>query len=157
MSSAHKTNKRMELGFTLLELMIVVAIVGILAAIAFTIYSAQVQKARRTDARTAVLDLAGREERFFSVANNYSQIPTDVGYSAFPQIVGSGYYTINVTVPDPAFVAAGGAGPSYVITATAINQQLADSSCASFSINQLGKQSSLDSGNVDSTAICWSS
>jgi type IV pilus assembly protein PilE len=153
MSSTHKTNKRMELGFTLIELMIVVAIVGILAAIAFSLYSAQVQKARRTDARTAVLDLAGREERFFSVANNYSQIPTDVGYAAFPQAVGSGYYLINVAVPDPTFV---GAGPSYAITATAINQQIADSSCASFSINQLGKQSSLDSGGAVSTAICWS-
>jgi type IV pilus assembly protein PilE len=152
MSSAHKTKQGMELGFTLLELMIVVAIVGILAAIAFTLYSAQVQKARRTDARTAVLDLAGREERFFSVANNYSQTPTDVGYGGvFPQVVGSGYYTINVTV-GPA-----GAPPSYVITATAINQQIADSSCASFSINQLGKQSSLDSGGADSTAVCWAS
>jgi type IV pilus assembly protein PilE len=154
MSSAHQSNKRMEPGFTLIELMIVVAIVGILAAIALSLYSAQVQKARRTDARTAVLDLAGREERFFSVANNYSQTPTDVGYGGvFPQIVGSGYYTIGVTVPDPNFV---GVGPSYAITATAITQQIADSSCASFSINQLGKQSSLNSGGVDSTAICWS-
>jgi type IV pilus assembly protein PilE len=154
MSSAHKTKKRMELGFTLIELMIVVAIVGILAAIAFSLYSAQVQKARRTDARTAVLDLAGREERFYSVANNYSQTPADVGYGGgFPQPVGSGYYNISVAVPDPTFV---GAGPSYVITASAIKQQIADSSCASFSINQLGKQSSLDSGGADSTAICWS-
>jgi type IV pilus assembly protein PilE len=157
MSTTHKAKPPAELGFTLLELMIVVAIVGILAAVAFTVYSAQVQKARRTDARTAVLDLAGREERFFSVANNYSQTPTDVGYGGvFPQSVGSGYYLLNVTVPDPAFVAAGGVGPSYVITATAINQQIADSSCASFSINQLGKQTSLDSGGADSTATCWS-
>jgi len=156
MPSGYQSKERTERGFTLLELMIVVAIVGILAAIAFTVYSAQVQKARRTDARTAVLDLAGREERFFSVANNYSQTPTDVGYAGlFPQVVGSGYYNLGVTVPDPNFVAAGGVGPSYVITATAINQQIADSSCASFSINQLGKQSSLDSGGADSTAICW--
>jgi type IV pilus assembly protein PilE len=154
MSRAHQTNERMELGFSLLELMIVVAIAGILAVIAFSLYSAQVQKARRTDARTAVLDLAGREERFYSVANNYSQTPADVGYpGAFPQVVGSGYYTIGVAVPDPAFA---GAGPSYAITATAINQQLNDTSCASFSINQLGKQSSVDSGGADSTTVCWS-
>jgi type IV pilus assembly protein PilE len=153
MPSGRKTKRGTERGFSLLELMIVVAIVGILAAIAFTVYSAQVQKARRTDARTAVLDLAGREERFFSVANNYSQTPTDVGYGgAFPQVVGSGpgYYSLNITL------GLAGAPPSYVITAIATNQQLADSSCASFSINQLGQQSSLDSGGVDSTAICWS-
>jgi type IV pilus assembly protein PilE len=156
MPSAPKTKRRMERGFSLLELMIVVAIVGILAAIAFTVYSAQVQKARRTDARTAVLDLAGREERFFSVANNYSQTSTDVGYGGgFPQVVGSGYYQLNVSVPDPAFVAAGGVGPSYIITATVFGQQIADSSCQVFSLNQLGKQTSVDSSNADSTAICW--
>ena len=103
-----------------------------------------------------MLDIAGREERFFSVANNYSQLPADVGYpGAWPQVVGAGYYSVNVTVPDPAFVAAGGVGPSFVITATAINQQLADTPCASFSVNQLGKQSSVNSANADSTAICW--
>jgi type IV pilus assembly protein PilE len=153
MSGAHKTKKRMELGFTLIELMIVVAIVGILAAIAFSLYSTQVQKARRTDARTAVQDLAGREERFFSVANNYSQTPTDVGYGGvFPQPVGSGYYNINVVVgtgPPPNLA------PTFTVTATAIPPQTADSSCASFSANQLGQQSSLDSGGADSTAVCW--
>jgi type IV pilus assembly protein PilE len=150
MASTHKSRKRVPLGFTLIELMIVVAIVGILATIAATLYSLQVQKSRRTDARTAVLDLAGREERFFSVANSYSQNPADVGYpGAFPQNVGSGYYSINV-------VAGVGPPPSYIITATAINQQLADTPCASFSIDQLGHQSSLDSGGVDSTATCWS-
>jgi type IV pilus assembly protein PilE len=154
MSSARKTKKRMEFGFTLIELMIVVAIVGILAAIAFSLYSAQVQKARRTDARTAVLDLAGREERYFSVANNYSQTPTDVGYGGvFPQPVGSGYYNINVVVgtgPPPNLA------PTFTITATAINQQLNDKSCASFSVDQLGQKSSVDSGGADSTATCWS-
>jgi len=143
-------------GFTLIEVMITVAIVGILSTIAMTVYTTQVQKSRRTDARTAVLDLAGREERFFSVANNYSQLATDVGFAGvWPQVVGSGYYSVNVTVPDPAFVAAGGIGPSYVITATAIGLQLPDTACASFSINQLGKQSSVDATNVDSTATCW--
>lgn len=153
MASTYKARTR---GFTLIEMMITVAIVGILSAIAMSLYTLQVQKSRRTDARTAVLDLAGREERFFSVANNYSQLPADVGYpGAWPQVVGSGYYSVTVTVPDPAYVAAGGVGPSYVITATAIGLQLPDTACASFSVNQLGKQSSLTSGGVDSTATCW--
>jgi type IV pilus assembly protein PilE len=149
-SSTQRTNQLGEGGFTLLELMIVVAIVGILAAIAFTTYSAQVQKARRTDARTAVLDLAGREERYFSVNNSYSTTAADVGYGgAFPQVVGSGYYLLSITI------AAVGAPPSYNIIATAVPPQTADTSCASFSINQLGQQSSKDSGGADSTAVCW--
>lgn len=152
---ASKGNQRRDQsGFTLIELMITVAIVGILATIAATLYSLQVQKSRRTDARTAVLDLAGREERFFSVANNYSAVPTDVGYPAgpWPQTVGAGYYTISVAVgvgPAPNLT------PTFTITATAINQQLADTSCASFSIDQLGHQSSLDSGGANSTTTCW--
>ena len=70
-------------------------------------------------------------------------------------MVGNGYYSVNVVVPDPAFVAAGGVGPSYVITATPVGLQLPDLACASFSVNQLGKQSSLDSGGGNSTATCW--
>jgi type IV pilus assembly protein PilE len=150
MASTSKAGTR---GFTLIEVMITVAIVGILTTIAMSMYSLQVQKSRRTDARTAVLDLAGREERFYSVSNNYSQTPSDLGYpGVFPQNVGSNFYSINVVVgvgPPPANA------PTYVITATAINQQLNDTSCFSFSINQLGQQSSLDSGGGNSTATCW--
>src|SRR5437016_7599183 len=53
-------------GFTLVELMVVVAIATILFAIAVPSYITYVRQSRRTEARTAVLDLAGREERFFS-------------------------------------------------------------------------------------------
>jgi len=143
-------------GFTLVELMVTVALLAVLVAIAMPVYTREIQKSRRTDARSAVLDLAGREERFFSLANNYSQLPTDLGYAgAFPQLVGSGYYTITVTVPDPAFVAAGGIGPSFVITATPVGTQVNDTDCQSFSDNQIGKQSSLNSAPADSTPICW--
>ena len=55
-AQAHKTGTA---GFTLIELMVTVAIVGILATIAATSYQSQVMKSRRTDARTALLDLAG--------------------------------------------------------------------------------------------------
>jgi type IV pilus assembly protein PilE len=57
-------------GFTLVELMIVVVVASILVAIAVPSYQYEVQKARRTDARNAILDIAAREERFLSVANS---------------------------------------------------------------------------------------
>ena len=69
-------------GFSLIELMVTVAIVAILATIAAVTYTKQVQKSRRTDARSAVMDLAGREEKLFSTTNAYSLLPSDLGYGA---------------------------------------------------------------------------
>ena len=111
-------------------------------------YASQVQKSRRTDARNALLDLAGREEKLFSTANAYSQTPSDLGYGAvgisFPITVGSGYYTVTATVPNPPV--------SYVITATAIGTQAKDTQCATLSVDQTGAQTS--TGGATS-ATCW--
>ena len=145
-------------GFTLIELMVTILVGAILLAIAVPSYQNQIRKSRRTDARAAVLDLAGREERFLSTSNAYSQTPSDLGYAAFPANLSDGYYTLNVVTPDPAFVAAGGTGPSYVVTATAIGAQLKDSPCQQFIVNQIGQQSSIDSGGtttVGKNSLCW--
>jgi type IV pilus assembly protein PilE len=139
-------------GFTLIELLIAVAIVSILATIAVAAYTSQVQKSRRTDARSALLDIAGREEKLFSTANAYSAVPSDLGYGAvaavWPITVGSGYYQVTVVVPDPAQ----GAADTYSITATPLGTQLNDTTCASLSVNQLGAQSSNPAANA---ATCW--
>src|SRR3569833_1942774 len=122
-----------QAGFTLIELMVTILIASVLLAIAVTSYQSQIRMSRRTDARVAVLDLASREERFLSTANNYTQTTTDVGYTGtFPLTIGNGYYTLNVTPPAPAFVALGGTTPSFNITATAIGAQLKDSACRTF-------------------------
>jgi len=142
-------------GFTLIELMIAVAVVSILATIAITSYTSQVQKSRRTDARSALLDLAGREEKLFSTANAYSALPSDLGYGAvgtpWPITVGSGYYQVTVVSPDPA-QAAGTA--SYSITAVPVpgSSQVNDTTCASLSVNQLGSQTSTGTGTA---STCW--
>jgi type IV pilus assembly protein PilE len=131
-------------GFTLIELMVTVAIVGILATIASAAYTSQVQKSRRTDARSAVLDLAGREEKLFSTTNAYSAAATDLGYTAFPIAVGSGYYNVSAAVGNPPV--------TYVITATAIGTQVNDTQCVTLSVDQLGVQSSTGTGTA---ATCW--
>jgi type IV pilus assembly protein PilE len=142
--------KSAQRGFTLIELMVTVAIVAILATIATASYTSQIQKSRRTDARSAVLDLAGREEKLFSTTNAYSQTGSDLGYGAFPLNIGSGYYSINVVSPDPAQLVA--TQPNYLITATAINAQAADLQCTSLSVDQTGKQTSVGTATV---ATCW--
>jgi type IV pilus assembly protein PilE len=142
--------KSAQRGFTLIELMVTVAIVAILATIATASYTSQIQKSRRTDARSAVLDLAGREEKLFSTTNAYSQTGSDLGYAAFPLNIGSGYYSINVVSPDPAQLVA--TQPNYLITATAINAQAADLQCTSLSVDQTGKQTFVGTATV---ATCW--
>jgi type IV pilus assembly protein PilE len=150
-------------GFTLIELMIVVVIATILLSIAVPSYMLQIRESRRTDARTALLDLAGREESFNASMNAYTNVATNLGYGSFPATIGSGYYTITVACV-AAYGAALGcdtnpnapAGPSYYLTATPVagTSQAKDSQCLSFSLDSQGNQFS--TGSVPSTT-CWSS
>ena len=141
-------------GFSLVELMVTIMIAAILLTIAVPAYQTFIRKSRRTDAKTAVLDLAGREETLFSTWNKYSVTPADVGYvgAAFPQPVGSGYYTITVVVPSPTSPA-----PSFLVTALPVagTSQALDAPCQQFSVDQLGNQTALDSGGAVNTQTCW--
>ena len=139
-------------GFTLIELMITLAVVAILAAIAYPLYEHQIEESRRTDARTALLELASREQRYFATNNAYTQSTSALGYTAanWPVVIGSGYYEIAVTSVDNA-----ANPPSFLLTATAIGTQTNDTSCATFSVNSVGLQAAQDSSGGDSTATCW--
>jgi type IV pilus assembly protein PilE len=149
MSTQFQRRKPVAAGFTLIELMVAVAIVGILATIAATSYQSQVQKSRRTDARSALLDLAGREEKLFSTTNAYSATPSDLGYAgALPILVGSGYYSVNIVAP----AAVPPALPTYTLTATAINAQVSDTACRTLTLDQTGLQGSTGTGTP---ATCW--
>ena len=86
-------------GFTLIELLVVVVIGAILLAIAAPTYMTSIRKSRRTDARTALLYLASREERYMSSNNAYTNTAANLGYAALPTTVGSGYYTVTVGAP----------------------------------------------------------
>jgi type IV pilus assembly protein PilE len=140
-----------SVGFTLVELMVVVVIASVLVSIAIPTYINEVRKSRRTEAKTALLDLAGREERFYNTNNTYSSTPSDLGYgavaAAFPMTVGSGYYRINV-----AFTAAVGAVPgTYTITAVPISvDQIKDVQCQQFQLTNTGVQTS-----TPNTTACW--
>lgn len=148
---------RMQRGFTLIELMVAVLVATILISIAVPAYKTQIRKSRRTDAKTALLDLAGREERYFNTNNTYTAVSGNLGYgtattamSAFP--VGSGYYGVTITPT---------ATPSttYLIVAIPLTaDQLKDTSCLYFSVSNTGQQTAnmLTTGaGTDSTATCW--
>src|SRR6201989_3041139 len=114
-------------GFTLVELMVTILVGAILASIAIPTYSNNIRKSRRTEARTAVLDAASREERYFATHNTYSITPADVGYSgAFPQKVRTNYQ-ISVACRGAADPTKATSCPNgFIVTATPINGQVKD-------------------------------
>ena len=117
-------------GFTLLEIMIVVAIVGILAAVVLPSYQNQVRKANRSAAQQFMLDVATKQQQilmdsrsYVAVADgNFANKPSDaspgVGVVQPPATVGK--YTFAVAVVNTA------TPPTFTMTATAINEQAVD-------------------------------
>jgi type IV pilus assembly protein PilE len=146
-------------GFTLVELMIVIVIATILLAVAIPSYTSQIRKSRRTEAKTALLDLASREERLLSTTNVYSDDPVNLGYTGNgankPFNVGSGYYqiTIAVTAANPAAVPPTVA--TFTMTAAPQGTQALDTQCQQFAVNSTGTQSAIDGSAADSTQTCW--
>ena len=146
-------------GFSLIELMVVVAIFGLLIAIALPSYTAYIAKAHRTDAKNALLDLANREERYYSVNNAYTANLTLLGYPASglnsngdlpitSASSSSSYYTMNVSVL-PTTLASGVTVSTYTAVAAATGTQTSDA-CGSYQLDNTGKET------VSTSAVnCW--
>ena len=137
-------------GFTLIELMITVVIATVLLTIAIPSYKSAIQKSRRTDAKTAVLDLAAREQRYYSLQNSFTTSFANLGYATGTPTsvtVGSGYYTVSLSTTTPT----GG----FTVTATATGSQTGDTACQTFTVDNTGLQKAYDSSSNDNTTTCW--
>lgn len=139
---------RTRAGFTLIELMIVVAIIAVLALIAIPTYQSYILKSRRTVAKTSLLDLAAREEKYYSTNNTYTNKPAALGYTStnFPLAVpntADNYYQLNVTAASTT---------AFSAAATPQGPQAKDP-CATYNINQLSVQS--NTGNTTASSRCW--
>jgi type IV pilus assembly protein PilE len=88
-------------GFTLIEVMIVIVIVAILVSIALPAYQSSLQKGRRADGKSGLMDAANRQERLMLDRSTYTTDMTVLGYATDPMLSEEKYYNIDVEAPDP--------------------------------------------------------
>ena len=119
-------------GFTLVELIIVVAIVAILGAIAYPSYQDHVRKTRRADGKTALLQAVQVAERFFTQNNSYVGVPVAAASD-------EGHYNLALVSN----------ATTFTITATPVGLQASDP-CGALTINQANVKNS-----AGGMADCW--
>ena len=145
---------RAAAGFTLIELMITLLVIAILSAIAYPIYEHQMIESRRTEARSALLELAAREERYYATNNAYTADPASLGYAGFGSKypVGNGFYYLDTPVFDNTATP-----PSFTLEAQPEpgTDQTNDTACATFTVDSTGTQSATGSG-TNPSSTCWS-
>jgi type IV pilus assembly protein PilE len=129
-------------GFTLMELMVAVAIVGILAAIAYPSYTRQIAKGNRSAAQSFMFSLANKQEQYLL---DNRQITTTVTDLLTPSTDVTKNYTVTIT--------AGATPLSYTITATPTATQASrDAQCGTLSLKNDGTKGITGTGTV---ATCW--
>tara|TARA_R110002094_G_scaffold3896_16_gene12332 strand:+ start:300 stop:776 length:477 start_codon:yes stop_codon:yes gene_type:complete len=137
-------------GFTLMEVMIVVVIVGILMSIALPAYQGSLQKGRRSDAMSALLDASNRQQQFMLDQGRYTTDMQELGYAASPRISEEGHYSISATD------CSGGTtliGQCFRLTATPVSgsPQSSDTRCTTFVLDSFGTRSATGTTATE----CW--
>ena len=154
--SFDRSNFRSALGFTLIEVMVVVAIIGILAAIGYPSYTAYVARSKRAQAKSFLTQVSQRQEQFYINSKTYTTDMSDLGYPAATFYVD----------PDGNATAATTAAAIYLISATSGNvlmqytltatpqgpQATADAGCANITLNNQGTKGVSGASSVND---CW--
>ena len=147
-------------GFTLIELMITVAVIGILAAVAYPSYQGYIHRANRSAAQSFMMGIANKQQQYLLDARSFAGDPNAVTTLALtvPSDVSTKYsFTVTCTMPTAAgnCTAAVGA-PNYTITATPIGTQSTNDSkygsCGALTLNAAGAKNQLGGGTL---AECW--
>ena len=149
MKSIKSTSRvRRSSGFTLTELMVVVAIISLLSMIAYPSFMQSVRKSKRTDAQAALTRASNNLERFFGTNGTYTTDATQLGLisDAGTAYSDNSHYVMTVTA------GATGIGTSYVVNASAAagDMQEGDTGCTTLTLDSLGRRT------PDPTASrCW--
>lgn len=129
-------------GFTLIELMIVVAIIAILAMIAYPSYVEHVRKTRRVQAKADMLELSQMLERRFTTERSYANFTLPTGFDQSPH-TGAKYYDIRLDSLT---------ATTYTIVAAPVAPQDTDTKCLELKLNHLGLKEASGSLGRDG---CW--
>ncbi|WP_341503067.1 type IV pilin protein [Gallaecimonas sp. GXIMD4217] len=132
-------------GFTLMELMITVAIVGIIAAVAYPSYTAHLAKSRRAQAQAELVRLVNLQEQYYLDHRSYAGDLTKLGEAANPLSVAEGHFSISATAS---------AGTMTLTAAAGSDQQKLDGDCAKLMITHAGSKTSKNKSGGDSNG-CW--
>jgi len=129
-------------GFTLIELMIVILIIGVLATIAIPQFQDYQLKSRRSEATRTLLQIAALQEQYFLDNRSYTDDFTDLNFPVAGTVTTeSGYYAITIAVPDPY---------TYTLTATPQGPQANDTQCATLTLDNQGVR-----GHTGTAGSCW--
>lgn len=123
-------------GFTMVELLVVVAIISILTLIAFPAYQDQMRKTRRSDAKVALTELANLQEKFFSNNQRYTATVTGSPGLGYPEFSRERYYRLSGAAPS---------NTTYTLTATAVSPgpQAGDTNCLTMTLDHNGNRTPL--------------
>jgi type IV pilus assembly protein PilE len=140
-------------GLTLLELLVALALVGVLAALAYPSYRSALLRAHRVEAIDALLGLAAAQERFHFQHGRYAgSVDEGAGMPgaalAIAAITAGGHYRLAVTASGPA---------DFTATASVLegSGQEGDTHCSRFSIRADGRRQAWDRWGQDTTRLCW--
>lgn len=144
---------RAQHGVTLIELMIVVAIVAILSALAYPSYDRYVIKTKRSVAQSALLQVADRQQQFFMDNKQFATDLTNLGFPANPHVVDDDANSTVTSDPKAAYSLAlsNVTATTWTATAAPLQGQLSrDTYCGSLSITQAGAK-----GKTGASDDCW--
>ena len=140
---------RRDAGVTLIELMIVIIVLGVLAAVGVPTYRQYMLRTHRTEAKSALLRIAADQERFYLQNNRYAT--TFVELNTFPGGVSeNSVYTLTLAVPTPLTAFTASAAPRAGGGTNGVDQTV-DAECATFTINAQGIRTAAPNPN----GRCW--